>query len=361
MNKIRIKIERVYEVPLWLKITVPLLSILIALTIAAIIFLLQGVNPIHAYFEIFHDSFLTKHGLKFSIVKLIPLLLCSLGLSVAFKANVWNIGAEGQLLMGAVASTWIALFKLKGYPSYIVIPIMYLAGFVFGAIWALIPALLKARFGANEIIVTLMMNYIAMKIVEFLIYGPWRGSTTWRYPITDEFPQSAWLPLIPGTLIHWPTLLIALIAVPLTYILLAKTKIGYEIRVFGQNPEVARYAGISKTKILIITMLISGGLAGIAGVGEVGGIHHRLRYPQTISAGYGYTAIITTWLARLNPIILLPVTFFFGGLLVGGDVIRIDLQLPVSVVYLFNGLILISLVSSDLLLRYRIKIIRRGE
>jgi len=263
--------------------------------------------------------------------------------------------------MGAVASTWIALFKLKGYPSYIVIPIMYLAGFVFGAIWALIPALLKARFGANEIIVTLMMNYIAMKIVEFLIYGPWRGSTTWRYPITDEFPQSAWLPLIPGTLIHWPTLLIALIAVPLTYILLAKTKIGYEIRVFGQNPEVARYAGISKTKILIITMLVSGGLAGIAGVGEVGGIHHRLRYPQTISAGYGYTAIITTWLARLNPVILLPVTFFFGGLLVGGDVIRIDLQLPVSVVYLFNGLILISLVSSDILLRYRIKIIRRGE
>ncbi|RLF17481.1 MAG: ABC transporter permease [Thermoprotei archaeon] len=361
MKKIRIRVERVYEVPLWLRIVIPIIAILVALSIIAIIFLIQGINPIIAYAEIFHDAFLTTYGIKFNVVKLIPLLLCSLGLSVAFKANVWNIGAEGQLLMGAIAATWIALFKLKGYPSYIVIPAMYVLGFIFGALWALIPALLKAKFEVNEIITTLMMNYIAMKLVLFLIYGPWRGTTTWKYPITDEFPAEAQLPLIPGTLIHWPSLLIALILVPVIYLFLKRTKIGYEISVFGLNPNAARYAGINKTKVLVIVMLISGGLAGIAGVGEVAGIHHRLRYPSSISSGYGYTAIITTWLAKLNPLLLLPTTFFFGGLLVGGDVIKIDLRLPSSVVYLFNGLILTSLVSSDILLRYRIRLLVVGE
>ncbi len=356
MKWIKIRLERVYEAPIWLQIFVAIFSLAVALMIAAFIFLAHGIDPVSAYAKIFHDSFLTEHGIEFSIVKLIPLLLCSLGLIVAFKANVWNIGAEGQLLMGSVAATWIALYGMKGYPSWLIIPSMYLLGFLAGALWAFIPAILKAKFEVNEIIATLMMNYIAMKIVEFLIYGPWRGATTWRYPITDEFPIEARLPLIPGTSIHWPTLLISLALVPLVYLLLKETKIGYEINVYGLNPEAARYAGINKTKVLAFVMIISGGLAGLAGVGEVAGIHHRLRYPWTISCGYGYTAIITAWLARLNPLVLLPVTFFFGGLLVGGDVIRIDLQLPISVVYLFNGLILLSLVSSELILRYRIKV-----
>ncbi len=349
----RIKVERRLFSSRFTEAGVSALSIVISLMIAAIVFMSQQIDPLIAYKEIILGAFGSIDGVTYTIVKMIPLLLCGLGLIVAFKANVWNIGAEGQILLGAVVATWIALFQLKTAPCYVSIPVMFFLGFVVGGLWALIPALLKVKFNVNEVLSTLMMNHIASKIVEYLIYGPWKGRTAWGFPQTDLFPENVRIPCIPGTHIHYPTLIIAILSTLIIGIMLSRTKIGYEIRVFGTKPEVARYAGINGAKVILISMLISGGLAGIAGVGEVAGIHYRLRYPWSISSGYGYTAIIVAWLSRLNPIFVIPVSALLGGLLVGGDIIQVTLGLPVNVIHIFNGVILLCLASGEIFLKYK--------
>ncbi len=359
--KIRIRVEKRPITSRWLEVSISLISILFSLTIAALFFLLQGVDPLIAYRAIFIGSFGSLSGLAHVISKSIPLLLCGIGLVLAFKANLSNIGAEGQLIMGAIAATWIALFAMPSAPSFIIITCMFIAGFLAGGLWALIPAILKSKFNVNEVIVTLMMNYIAFKVTEHLIYGPWRGKSTWGFPQTEIFPQSAWLPCIPYTYIHYPTLIIGIFLAILSQILVSRSKIGYELRVFGLNPEAARYAGISYVKISAIVMFLSGGLAGIAGVGEVAGIHHRLRYPWSISCGYGYTAIIVAWLSRLNCLATIPVSLLLGGLLVGGDAIQVILRLSVNVVHIFNGLILLCLAGGEILTKYRVKIVKEGS
>jgi len=355
---ISIKLEKRRELSVKSNVLILALSVLLALAVASFIFAAQGVDPITSYKEIFLSAFASKRGLAFTITKAIPLALCGVGLALVFKANIWNIGAEGQLLLGSIAATWLALFPLRTFSSLIVIPAMFILGFLAGAMWALIPAFLKAKLNVNEIIVTLMLNYVAFKIVEFFIYGPWRGAKEWGFPITEEFPKSAWLPLIPGTQIHYPTLALALTSAILVYLLMSKTKLGFEAKVYGLNPDAARYAGVNHFKVILITMLISGGLAGLAGVGEVAGIHHRLRYPWSISCGYGYAAIIVAWLARLNPIATLPVSIFLGGLFVGGYSIQTSLNLPFSVINMFNGLILSTLVATEILFQYRIKLVK---
>jgi len=301
-----------------------LISVILALIISGFILEIQGINPIYAYSIILTQVFGTLTGISESIVKAIPLILCGAGLTLAFKAKIWNIGAEGQLLLGAIAATGIALY-LGEIPPYIIIPLIFIGGFIAGAIWALIPAILKAYFNINEVIVTTMMNYIAIELVRYLIYGPWRGAKEWGYPITDEIPNTAKLLYIPGTRIHIQTLIIALISVIIIYVIMTRTVFGYEIKVVGENPDAAKYAGINSAKIMVLVMIISGGLAGIAGVGEIAGIHFRLRYPESISLGYGFTAIIVAWLAKLNPIGGILTAFFFGGLLVGGHALKMML------------------------------------
>ncbi|RLE90145.1 MAG: ABC transporter permease [Thermoprotei archaeon] len=354
--ELKIRVERSSLTSRFTEAMVSTLSVAISLIIAAAIFTYQQIDPIIAYKEIFLSAFGSFDGITYTIVKMIPLLLCGAGLIVAFKANVWNIGAEGQLLLGAIVATWIALFSLKTAPHYISIPTMFALGFIAGGLWALIPAILKIKFNVNEVLTTLMMNHIASKIVEYLIYGPWKGKAAWGFPQTDIFPTNTCIPCIPNTRIHYATLIIAISSALIISILLSRTKIGYEIRVFGIKPEVARYAGISSSRVIILSMLISGGLAGIAGVGEVAGLHHRLRYPWAISSGYGYTAIIVAWLSRLNSIAIVPVSFLLGGLLVGGDTIQVVFRLPVNVIHIFNGLILLCLASGEILLKYRFKI-----
>ncbi len=355
---ISLRIERRAYAPLWLRIGIPLLSVLLSLMIAALMFHLEGIDPLTAYRIIFLSSFGSPKGLSYSVVKMIPLLLCGVGLILAFKANVWNIGAEGQIIVGAIAATWVALFLVPNAPSYVVIPLMFIMGFLAGGLWALIAGILRGKFNVNEVIVTLMMNHIASKITEYLIYGPWMGKTTWGFPESDPFSESAHLPLIPGTYIHYPTLIIAVIAALLSAVLLSYTKPGYEMKVLGLNPEAARYAGISYVRTIALVMFLSGGLAGIAGVGEVAGLHHRLRYPWAISSGYGYTAMLVAWLSRLNCLVAIPVSFLLGALLVGGDAIQISLNLSVNIVYIFNGLILLCLAGGEVLTRYRIRLRR---
>jgi len=332
-------------------------AILGALVVAGLFFAAYGVSPVRAYAEIFQGALGSWLGLTETVRRAIPLLLCGIGLSIAFRALFWNIGAEGQLLMGAIGAAGVALFS--GLPGPLLIPAMFVAGFLAGALWALIPAALKAKLGLNDVITTLMMNYIAIYVVEWLIHGPWKGPTMRGFAYTDRFPPAAQLPTIAGTRIHWPTLLVGLLAAVLVFLLIARTKRGFEIRVVGENPHAARYAGINQVRTILFAMLISGGLAGIAGMGEVAGIHLRLLSPTQISMGYGYTAIIVAWLARRNPLAVILTAAFFGIIMAGGDVIKVTLRLPFQLINVFNGLILFFLIGSEILMHYRIRLRRR--
>ncbi|NIS81662.1 MAG: ABC transporter permease [Anaerolineales bacterium] len=349
-----LEVERRLTSPRWLQLVAPLLSFILALLAIALIFSALGVDPLFAYGKIFQGAFGSSYGLSETVVKSIPLMLAGVGLSLAFRARFWNIGAEGQLLIGATCATALAL-NFPDWPRFILLPAMFIAGFVGGALWGLVPALLKARWRVDEVITSLMMVYIASNLVNHLVYGPWKGPDERGFPITSKFELSAQLPRLSWTRIHYPTLILALVLAVAIYFLITRARWGYEIRVTGENPLAARYAGMSYLKTAILVMIISGGLAGLAGVGEVAGIHFRLRYPEGISPGYGFTAIIVAWLARLNPLASVLTSFLLGGLLVGGDAIQVSLNLPAATIFVFNGTILLFVLGGDLIARYRIR------
>jgi simple sugar transport system permease protein len=206
-----------------------------------------------------------------------------------------------------------------------------------------------------------MLNYICNQFMTLLIVGPWRGKTKFGFPYTDDLPVSATLSLMPGSRIHYATLLIAIAAVVVLGVVIYKTRFGYEVRVIGENPNAAKYSGIDFFKITIIIMAISGGVAGLAGVGEAAGIHHYLSYPESISSGYGFTAIIVAWLAKLNPFYVILSALFFAGILVGGDAIQISLGLPAATVQIFNGTLLVFLIMGDYFLKNQVTLQWRSK
>lgn len=331
-------------------------SLAAGLVVISIIFLIAGVNPLFAIAEIFQGSFGSLYGFKETVTKAIPLILIGTGLTLAFRAKFWNIGAEGQLLMGAIFATWTGLTFGNTLPAWGIIPLMFAAGFLGGALWGIIPAILKIKYAINEVISTLMLNYICAHIMTMLIVGPWRGGTRFGFPGTDTLPEAAILSVIPGSRIHYVTLILALVCAAVLTLLIYRTRFGYEARVVGENPDAGKYAGIDFLKTTLILMAVSGGLAGMAGVGEVAGIHHYLGYPDSMSSGYGFTAIIVAWLAKLNPMYTIISGIFFAGILVGGDAIQISLGLPAATVNIVNGTLLIFLIMGDYFLNHKISI-----
>lgn len=331
---------------------VSIFSLVPPLLIMAFIFWVYGMNPWHTYAVIFRNIVATSWGWTEITRRAIPLLLCGVGLVIAFRAQFWNIGAEGQLLAGAVAAAGVALFSR--IPAPWLIPAMFAAGFLAGALVAIGPALLKAILGVNDIISTLMLNYILAYIVDWLIHGPWRGASMRGFGYTDMLPEAAWLPLIPGTRIHWVTLVIGVVGVMAASLILNRTCFGYELQVVGRSREAARYAGINFLKITLGVAVLSGGLAGVAGVGEAAGIHFRLTPPQDISMGYGFTAIIVAWLARGSPVGILLSAFFFGLIYTVGDLLKAAMGMPFEIVDLFRGLVLFFVVGSEIMMYYRI-------
>ncbi len=331
-----------------------IVSLIAGMTAMGLIFLMSGANPFYAIFKIFSGSFGSRYGMMETITKAIPLILIGAGLAIAYRAKFWNIGAEGQLLAGAIAGTWVGLNWGPHLPSYLIVPLMFIFGFAGGAFWGAIPAVLKIRYSVNEVISTLMLNYICAEILMFLIVGPWKGKTKFGYPYTDDLPASAILSTITGTRIHYVTLLLGIITVIILGIVIYKTRFGYEVRVIGENTHAARYAGINFFKATVIIMVISGGVAGMAGIGEVAGLHHYLLYPGSVSSGYGFTAIIVAWLAKLNPFFVILSGLFFAGILVGGDAIQISLGLPAATVQVFNGTLLVFLIMGDYFLKNKI-------
>ena len=336
-------------------------SLIVALLAISLMFLIFGVNPLYAITQIFIGSFGSLYGLKETVTKAIPLILIGSGLAMAFRAKFWNIGAESQLLMGAIFGTWVGLNWGPNLPASIIVPLMFLAGFLGGALWGLIPAFLKIRLSINEVISTLMMNYICAEFLTFLIVGPWKGKTKFGFPYTDDLPASAILSLLPGSRIHYVTLILAILSALILGIVIYQTKFGYEVRVIGENPDAAKYAGIDFFRTTLIVMAICGGVAGLAGVGEAAGIHRHLSYPASISSGYGFTAIIVAWLAKLNPVYVLISGLFFAGILVGGDAIQISLGLPAATVHIFNGTLLVFMIMGDFFLKNQVKIQRKME
>jgi ABC-type uncharacterized transport system permease subunit len=339
------------------EILVPIVSFLLALLFGGIILLFFGVNPLEAYGVMAKGSLGSGYAISETLVKAIPLMLTGLGVSIAFRMLFWNIGAEGQLAMGGIAAAFIAVFWADSLPGYIALPLMMLVSILAGAIWGLIPAVLKATIGVNEILTTLMMNYIAILMVEYLYLGPWRDPEGYGFPGTKPFPASAQLPRLFNR-VHWGVFF-AIAAAFLVWFILRHTKRGYEIRVIGENPRAAKYSGISIARNILVVMLISGGLSGLAGMAEVSGIARRLYSGLTV--GYGYTAIIVAWLANLNPWGILLVAFLMGALIVGGDQIQIALQTPAAVALVLQGAILFFMLGGSIFVNYRIKIFRKHD
>jgi simple sugar transport system permease protein len=331
-----------------------LLSVFCAFAIVALFILFSGLDPLSAYGSLFRGAFWGIDNLSETVVKLCPLLLTGLAVAFPLKCRIFNIGAEGQLYMGALAATWLSLsFHL---PHVLFIIVLAVGGFVGGGIWGAIPGWLKARWGVSEIINTIMMNYIAIFFVTYIIRSPLQ-ETRKIFPQTDQIPVEAHLNLlVSGTRLHLG-ILIALVCAILVYIILWKTPLGFRIRTTGENPEAAWYAGINISRHTVFSMFIGGGLAGLAGMVEITGIHHRLL--ASFSPGYGYSAIAVALLGKSHPIGIILTALFFGGLNQGAGSMQRLAQVPVTVVYLLQGLVILFIMSGEYFVKPRLKGIRR--
>ncbi len=333
---------------------VMLASFLMALLLFALFMFINGKNPLNAYKVMFWWAFANSVGLQGTFIKFVPLATIGLGLIIAFRMKLWNIGGEGQFYLGAMASTLLALFWFPKAPAVILIPLITVGGFLAGAFWGAIPGALRAYLGADEIVVTLMLNYIGILWADYLVYGPWKDPHGFNFPMTAIFPKSAWLPCLWGkvhTGIFFPVVLAFLLK-----FLLERTKWGFEIRVIGDNQDAARYAGMDVRKNMIFAMSLSGGLAGVAGAVYMMGVQHRLQH--AFSVGYGYTAIIVAWLARLDPIATVVVAFLMGGIFVGCEILQIVMKMPISVSYIFQGILFACVLVGEVIIRYKIKLVR---
>lgn len=338
-------------------IVVPFVSFAASLLLTGLLLLAFGANPVATFQAMFKGAFGSGRAFTETLVKAIPLMLTGLGVMIAFKLKFWNIGAEGQLTLAGVAATWVAVFWNSWLPASLMLPVMILIGCIAGALWAGIPALLKTSLKVDETLVTLMLNYVAILFSQFLYYGPWRDPKGFGFPGTEMFPKAAWFPRIAGR--AHIGLYFALVAAVILWFVLNRTRWGFELKVIGNSPKAARYQGISVERNILLAVLLSGALCGLAGVGEVAGISRRLQ--QGLSLGYGYTAIIVAWMAQLNPFAIPFVAIIMGGLLVGGDQVQMVMGLPSSMGLLMQGLMLFPMLAGSLFTEYRIKRISSAQ
>lgn len=330
------------------KVVINTVAILSSIVSSMIIMFIMGFNPFSVYGKLIAGSLGTAYRFRETVNKAIPLTVLSLGTGVAFKMKFWNIGTEGQFYMGAFGASWVAL-SFPNLPSGILIPLMMLSGFVFGSLFALIPAGLKLKWGASETLVTLMLNYVAQKWVAYLQYGPWRDPNGNGFPQISRFSRNAILPKLGGIHIGW---VIALVLAIIMFVYLKKTKRGYEISVIGESIETANYAGLNVTKTIVIAVALSGGLAGLAGMMQASAIENSLS--SNMSNNMGFTAVITTWLSRLNPLVMVVVSFLFSMLLQGGNFLQNSLQIPASAATILQALIIFFVLGSEFFVRYKI-------
>jgi simple sugar transport system permease protein len=352
----RVVIERRESVSRRARVLVPMISFAFSLLFGALLLRLSGVDPLRTYAAMAQGALGSGYALSETLVKAIPLMLTGLGVSIAFRMLFWNIGAEGQLAMGGLAATGVVLFLTEGLSGWVSVPLAILAGMAAGALWGAIPAALRAFLGVNETITTLMMNYIAILWVSHLYHGPWRDPEGYGFPGTAQIPSSTWLPRLFGR-VH-VGLIFAVLAAAVLWFVLNHTRWGFEIRVIGKNPDAARYVGIDIARNILLVMLLSGALCGLAGAAEVLGVMRRLQ--QGLTVGYGYTAIIVAWMSQLNPWGVLLVAFLLAALLVGGDQIQLAMRLPAAVALVLQGALLFPMLGGALFAEYKLRVVR-GE
>ena len=339
-------------------VALPVFAALAALIVGAIMLLLLKVNPIEAYAAMWEGAFGSKNALAETLVKATPLLLVGLGICISFRGDVINIGGEGQMIIGAILGTWIGLI-LVDWPGWAVIPIALLTGFIGGAIWGGIPGFLKAYFRVNEILSTVMMNAIAVQLMNFLLRGPMidpsQAALASKIPQTARLAEAFRLPRWVPTRLHMGALIAVVLAV-LVYILLWRTTWGYRIRAVGQNPDASRYAGVKVKNYIVLALVLSGAFAGLAGVMQVYGVNYRMITDGSASGftgSAGFNGIVAALFGQLHPIGTIPASILFGALLVGANKMQRVVQVPSALITALNGLVVVFVVSSEIWRRRR--------
>jgi general nucleoside transport system permease protein len=336
----------------------PVFATFAALAVGAVMLLVLGANPIEAYGALVEGAFGSGNALAETAVKAVPLLLVGLGICISFRANVINIGGEGQMILGALMGTMVGL-ALSGAPGWLVIPLALVAGFAGGALWGAIPGALKAYFGVNEILSTVMMNAIAVQIMNYLLRGPLidpaQAELASKIPQTAPLDTAFRLPRLVPTRLHLGAAIAIGLAI-LVYILLWRTTLGYRIRAVGQNPDASRYGGIRVRRQIVIALLLSGAFAGLAGVIQVYGLNYRMITDGSatgFTGSAGFNGIVAALFGQLHPIGTIPASFFFGALLVGANKLQRVMQVPSAFIIGLNGLVVVFVVSSDIWRRRR--------
>ncbi len=348
-------VERRAERSVLAAIASPLVAIALTLATMSILFALLGKNPLTALGVYFVAPLTDAYTLQEIAVKATPLVMIAIGLSVCYIANVWNTGAEGQFIIGAVAGSWLAVRTQGTDAGAWVLPCMLILGALGGALYAMIPAICRVRFGASEILVSLMLVYVADLLMDYLVRGPWRDPHGLNFPTTAEFDPVATVPtLIEGSRLHAGALL-ALLVVLLAGVLLGRTLKGFEIRVVGGAPKAAAFAGFDARRLTLHCFAVSGGLAGLAGIIEVAGPIGHLQ--PGISPGYGFTAIIVAFLGRLNPLGVLVAGLFLALNVIGGEGAQIALKVPLDLTKVFQGILLFYVLACDSLIVHRVRLI----
>ena len=324
-------------------------AVILAFAAGGLLILLLGHNPLAVYADMFRGALATKTA-KVATVKIaVPLLGAALAIAPAFKMKFWNIGGEGQILAGAIAATYVALFQYEHLSRPMLIIVMFLAAAAAGGLWSLIPAFFKAKWGTNETLFTLMLNYIVLGFEKYLRMGPWRSPTSAGFPKIDMFNSAARLPNVFGVSIGW---IIVLVFTVLLFVYMRYTKHGYEISVVGESSLTAKYAGMNVGWIIMRTLFISGAIAGIVGCLIVAGSSYTLS--DTTSGGYGFTAITVAWLARLNPFAMIIIAVFLAILEKGANTIQTDFKIPASASEVLTGMILFFMLGCEFFIQYRL-------
>lgn len=357
----RIELERRPEHSALFSIVSPFIALALTVIAGAIIFSALGKNPIHALYSFFIEPLTEVWSLHELAIKAAPLILIAVGLSVCFRSNNWNIGAEGQFIIGGVFGSALPIM-FHEWDSWLVLPAMLIMGMIGGALYAAIPALLKTRFNTNEILSSLMLVYVAQLFLDWIVRGPWRNPEGFNFPESREFDAEAILPeLLPASGRADLGIIFAIVATLLTWFMMSYMLRGFQVSVLGQSARAGRFAGFSANRMVFFAFLFSGALAGLAGISEVSGSIEQLQ--PVISPGYGFTAIIVAFLGRLNPLGIFAAGLVLALTYLGGEAAQISIGLPDKIARVFQGLLLFFVLACDTLIHYRIrwKSSARGE
>ena len=353
------RIEKRTQVSWAVRLLAIVTAVLAAFLVSAILILVAGADVGDAFVALFGGAFGGRRAILETLVRATPLIFTGLAAALAFRGKVWNIGAEGQLYAGAMAAYWASTFAI-GLPRLPLILVILVFAFLGGAVWSWIAGYLKVRFNVDEIISTVMLNYVVAYLLSFMLsgVGPWREAGSY-YQQTARIPEAAHMPLLFSGARLNVAFVLALLAAIAVYLLLQKTPLGYEIRALGSNPRASKFKGTNVSRVVMIIMMLSGGLAGLAGAGELFGVHHRLKLG--ISDGLGYTGIIVAMLAALDPIGVVVAAILFGALYNGAFRLNILTEVPTAFVSAIQAIVLLFVLGATVLANYRIRRVRIAD